>query len=374
MNKNKKNLLITQDFDSLSGISSIGNSTLALAKQLQGAEINCSIASPMIKESQPLANGVKAEKLKNLTDLNRLVNSNDIILSITTFSSTNKPLPTYVNQLCNKNRKPFYPWVRTTYRNSLFNDLVNVSDFYQDLYIKMLVETFESEFCKKVLCVSNAVAESVEALGIPASKVRIVYNCIDKNLETPISNKVNKEIDVIFVGRLSPEKGLLFLLSAVKLVKTYKPNIKAVIIGDGNDKNSVASLIKLLDLKENVNIIPKLNNSETLEAIAKSKVLVNTSLTESLGKCIIEAMYVGTPVIVPNIEGPLEITDNGTYGHVYEMANTFDLSNKILQCLNDKDPDIMRKSEAAKAYVEKKFDLSKQAKSFITMLERDKVI
>jgi len=183
-----------------------------------------------------------------------------------------------------------------------------------------------------------------------------------------------KEIKkILFVGRISPEKGLHYLLDAFKKVANDISDIQLQIIGT----KSQLPLSYILKLSENtkINELKKyyngsLNNSyylylkqkiatlkldknvrfegfvpyaQIVDYYKKATILVNPSLSESFGRSLIEAMSCGIPVIASRVGGMTEIIDSGTTGFLVDPGDISALSNAILMVLGNK---IMRKKIA----------------------------
>ena len=106
------------------------------------------------------------------------------------------------------------------------------------------------------------------------------------------------ESDVVFVGRLIPEKGVDLLLRALVGVKKEIPDVRAVVVGDGPEREKLGRLSERLGLEDNVLFTGLLKSKEGVAAIMKaSKVFVLPSKREGFGMVVLEAMASGLPVV-----------------------------------------------------------------------------
>lgn len=353
-------LLIVQNYNPINK-SGIPIANMRVAKEFVNLGIDVTIASPT-GVSKILQNKVKVSKIDSKTKLKDLIANAEIVIPITNFSSQNKPLTIAVIELCQSMNKVCIPYLRTTIKNSQFNEMFEVSDLTQSLYIQQLVNAFSNSTVKKILCISDSAKRSLTDLGLSEEKLAVVKNGIEE--KNPIfvaqNNESKKKFDVVFVGRMSREKGIPYLIAALKLVTAELPNLKAVVIGDGEDMGRVKGLIKTFGIEDNVEIMSTIENGEVLEVIKDSKVLVSSSLTESFGIAILESMAIGTPVVVPNIEGPKELVMSGQLGEMFDLGNTQEMKEKIMKILcNNKET--LAKVPKAKKYVLENLTSKQQA-------------
>jgi len=366
MEKVIKNILITQDYCVLDGVGTSPN-TLELAKGLANKGFNVGVCSPKSKENV-VVGGVKILGFESLDDLGSKILQYDLVIAIVNFSITYKPMVTGVFSICNKLNTPYISWVRTTLRNSYLNNIAGRNDFTQEVTNNYLIQNLESKNCKKIICNSTSVKKSLINLGIRPSKICVIYNAINPlNKAFATAGYDTKKLhDVIFTGRLSPEKGVIYFLSAVKVLAETQSNVKALLIGDGPDKAVVRSWIKLLDITNNVELIPKLENGKLIQKIKQSKVYVNSSFTESFGNTIIEAMAAGVPVVVPNLEGPLEIVQNGKFGDIFNLGDTKNLADKIACNFSTS----LEKLKQIRKMVLNKFSIQNQIDGFLHIIQQ----
>ena len=107
--------------------------------------------------------------------------------------------------------------------------------------------------------------------------------------------EVKEDYDIAFVGRLTLQKNPIKLLDIIKRVNELKPGIRAIIIGDGEEKNKCEEYIKENNLENVVTLKGFLENP--FPYLKKSKVVIMPSLFEGFGLVAIESMICGVPVL-----------------------------------------------------------------------------
>lgn len=143
---------------------------------------------------------------------------------------------------------------------------------------------------RAVVAVSNAVyVHAVDEVGLPADKMQVIYNGIDTERFSP--GYTERDVDVLFVGRLSPQKGLDRLLPALKAASS-KRVLSIAIVGYGPDGDALKRQARELDLDADW-----VGFSDRPEAwMVRSKVCVMPSRWEGFGLVAAEAMACGCRV------------------------------------------------------------------------------
>ena len=143
---------------------------------------------------------------------------------------------------------------------------------------------------------------------------------------------VKRNKDVVFVGRLVPEKGPDILLRAVSILKEKQVHLKCSIVGDGPLSDSLRRIIIEENLEESVKLIGSLQDAQLGEFLNEHRVMVVPSVWEEpFGIVALEGAASGCLVIgsdrggLPNALGIAGIT--------FTSGNPDDLANKILQAL-----------------------------------------
>lgn len=211
-------------------------------------------------------------------------------------------------------------------------------------YIKALVDSCEN--LDNLVLVSNELTNFYKKeLG---EKAIYIPNCLDST--TKKTSKLDSK-NLVAVGRLSKEKGFDDLLKLFKKLSTKYPDWKLNIIGDGMEKNNLLELSKELKLGDKV-IFHGYQNKEYINNILEdSSIYVMTSLTESFGLVLIEAMNYGIPCVsYDSAQGANEIITDGIDGYLIKDRNEDEMIEKISYLIdNPKERNKMGKNAKQKS-------------------------
>jgi glycosyltransferase involved in cell wall biosynthesis len=210
-----------------------------------------------------------------------------------------------------------------------------------------------------ILGCSNYITDKIKnRFTIHAAKCHAIVNGVDIENFQPgksIEKKSAKEIKILFVGRVSPEKGVHLLFEVFERLYQENKNVRLDIVGPIKTVpfNLIVGLSedpKISELKEFYDrtdyksvLIEKLSNetkdsvtfhgpqdSKKLSAFYQSAdIVVNPSYSESFGMSLIEAMACGKPVIASKVGGMVEIIENSKGGTLFEAGNSDELFNEL---------------------------------------------
>ncbi|MCG6229911.1 glycosyltransferase [Vibrio furnissii] len=155
-------------------------------------------------------------------------------------------------------------------------------------------------------------------------------------------------INLISIGRLNKQKNHEFLIRLVRFMLDEGGDIKLDIYGVGEEKLELTKLISSLHLENSVSLCGY--EKEIAEKISNYDVFVLASKWEGFGNVIVEAMYMGLPVVISNCPGgPKQIVKSSLIGNLCEL-NYADFSSAIIeQYKTDSFEKInLRRSEGAK--------------------------
>ena len=153
--------------------------------------------------------------------------------------------------------------------------------------------------------------------GLLENKVLVLPNSIP--IESFRNLKIEKKYDLITLGRISPEKGLINFLEIISEVLELIPDLKVGIAGKGPKQEELANTIKLKGLENNVFLLGYVSNIEIF--LNEGKVFVTTSKTEGLPRTAIQSMACGTPVIASNVGDMKDLVVNNETGVLIDDPN-----------------------------------------------------
>ena len=171
-----------------------------------------------------------------------------------------------------------------------------------------------------------------------------------------IENEVSSQNSIISIGRLTKQKNFSFLIEAFKEISKKYPNLNLFILGDGEEKSKLKSLIQKFNLEDKVYLIGFKNNIYTY--LKKSKMFILTSLWEDPGFVLIEAGYMNKIVLSSDCQnGPNEILDNGKNGFIFKSNSLHHFLKKFDEVLSYDVKLIFKKKVSFKKKI-KEFTLS----------------
>lgn len=151
-------------------------------------------------------------------------------------------------------------------------------------------------------------------------------------LETPR----NRPFRIVQVSRLSlPKKGQDIIIRAVSLLIKKQYDIELTFIGDGESRKELEKLTEDENISSNVRFLGMQNRDYIYSELCKYDLFVQPSRNEGFGLTVAEAVASGIPVLVSDIEGPMEIIEKGKYGFYFKNGNVQSCANTIEFILNN---------------------------------------
>ncbi len=167
---------------------------------------------------------------------------------------------------------------------------------------------------------------------------------------------INKDDVVLsYVAELNKNKNQILLIETVKKLKETIPNIKLLLIGEGSSRQEFEKAIKEQQLEENVKLLGRRQDIGKLLKI--TDIYTASSLREGTPLNIMEAMYIGLPIVAIENRGHKELIEDGKNGFLINSKNKNDIYTRIIYILKEKKIQIKIKKENIKEV--KKYEIEK---------------
>ena len=154
---------------------------------------------------------------------------------------------------------------------------------------------------------------------VPAEKVFVSPNYVDEALfSSSVDGKsirerfsiVRHEKLIMYLGRLSHEKGLSTLIEAFSILCSRLQNIKLAIVGGGPERGVLQKKCQILGLADKVLFINPVPHTLVPNFLAASDVVVLPSYSEGHPKILIEAMIMSKPLVATDVIGIQDVVEN----------------------------------------------------------------
>ena len=189
----------------------------------------------------------------------------------------------------------------------------------------------------KICAVSNFTRNKViENYGVDPGKVEVVHNAVEFNKDSFNNNfkehkiKENDKI-VLFLGRITLQKGPDYFLYAAKKVLGMEPNVKFIIAGTGDMEPFIIEKSVELGIAKNVLFTGFLKGEDIDKAYQMADLYVMPSVSEPFGITPLEAMRNNTPVLISKQSGVSEVVNHCLKVDFWDID---EMVNKMLSVLN----------------------------------------
>jgi glycosyltransferase involved in cell wall biosynthesis len=218
-----------------------------------------------------------------------------------------------------------------------------IKEFLRSLNLLLL--PFSPTLRRTLASTHTVLATNIETRNLleraGASRVGLFLDCgVDGHLTPPSPRVAGQQLTLLWAGRLEPQKGLAIALRAMAVTKNRESRL--LVAGSGTEEVKMQALARSLGLTNRVEFLGRVPH-ETMEAhFQNCDAFVFTSLRDSFGSVVLEAMSYGLPVIALNHQGvgafvpddaSIKVPVNSPEQVISDLANAFDVlaSNPQLQ-------------------------------------------
>jgi glycosyltransferase involved in cell wall biosynthesis len=168
--------------------------------------------------------------------------------------------------------------------------------------------------CDVVLSPSGATDDSLQSVGIGSDQIMRWGRGVDTRKFSPdkrVPGLFKGEINVMYAGRLTKEKGAHLLAETFIRAHEQDPQLHLVLAGGGPEEETLRER-----LGERATFLGWIDGEEYARAYASTDIFLFASCTDTFGQVILEAQASGLPVVAVAEGGPLELVDNGYTGRL----------------------------------------------------------
>jgi len=191
----------------------------------------------------------------------------------------------------------------------------------------------------RYIAISNQIKKHWTDKGLNSQYFETIYNIFQPyQLDEISSNEIPLMTDydgykIIYVGRFADFKGIPFLIETFYQLIIDNYDVRLYLVGDGDEESKIRKKVSALNLEKHVVFFGYQKN--TLSYIKNADLLVLPSNNEPFGRVLLEAMYIGTPVIGTKSGGIPEIIEDGISGLLVDYGDVEALKKSIIMILEN---------------------------------------
>ncbi len=203
-------------------------------------------------------------------------------------------------------------------------------------------------FCDRADCITTparSIAELLRSYGVKR-RIEVIPNGIDLSPYLEVSparvEEIRKEYglegkkSIIFVGRIAPEKNLVFLVDSFRMVSGDNPDARLVIVGDGPQLAELKKYVRDTGLEGYVVFTGGVDYKSIPFYYKMAYVFAIASTTEVKPLVILEALAAGLPIVAVNAPGAADTLTDGHDGILTDVTRE-SLARGIDRLLKDRD-------------------------------------
>ena len=229
-------------------------------------------------------------------------------------------------------------------------------------------------FADRIIAVSSSIKSDLVKSGIRAGNIAVIRNAVEmvsqeelKKIQCERRGLLgirSDEFVVGYLGRLSKEKGVQYLIEASALLCKEGENVRTLIIGDGGEKKNLEDQARYYNIWDRVNFLGF--EKEPGKWLPTLDAFVLPSLTEGTPMAMLEAMSCGLPVIASAVGGIPDIVQPMRNGILIPAGQPAEIAKSVSMLQKD---EALRRMLGAKGKrtVEEKYN----RKDWMKQIERE---
>lgn len=218
-----------------------------------------------------------------------------------------------------------------------------------------------------IVCVSADAVAVAKAEGARPDQLRVLLNGIDvTSYDASDYGQRAATYRAVTVARLAPIKDIATMVRAARLLADRHPAFRLDIVGDGESRPELEALTRQLNLQDVVTFHGATTNPRP--HLSQAALFLQSSVSEGISLTLLEAMAAGLPIVATDVGGNHEVVERGKTGELVPAQNPTALAAAAERLLTTPSHAI-EMSKAARARVERLFDLRKMVEAYEALYE-----
>ena len=166
----------------------------------------------------------------------------------------------------------------------------------------------------------------------PRQDIPVIPNGVNISEFSPSKEEPDDEtVRILVVSRLTPRKGIRFLIRAMKLLRGSLPerNTELMIAGGGDEEEALRTLAESEGASDQVRFLGRVPHEKLPDIYKQADIFCLPSLNEGMSNTVLEAIASGLPIVATVTGGTEELVTDGENGYFVEMESPEDLAEKL---------------------------------------------
>jgi len=180
--------------------------------------------------------------------------------------------------------------------------------------------------------------QAVDSNDLPASALRILYNCLDPQFEQPVNRNLTAPPSLLTVARINQAeryKGHDVVIRALPEILRHFPDLIYDIVGDGAGRPALEQLAQQVGVAPAVRFHGRVSDERLRQFYANASIFIMPSTHEGFGFVFAEAMAYGVPAIGGNVDATPEVIVDGETGYCIDPTSTEEIARTVTRLLSD---------------------------------------
>jgi glycosyltransferase involved in cell wall biosynthesis len=198
--------------------------------------------------------------------------------------------------------------------------------------LKKRISSFSLQSASHVIAVSEVLERKLLSFGVAPGDVSTIHNGVDPAAFSVVPDETGGR-KILWVGRMTEEKGVEFLIRAMKKVTRIHRDALLRLVGDGPERGKLERLTGELGLLNSVSFVGQKSHSEMARFYARCDLVVLPSLSEGLPAALLEAMASGKAVVASKVGGIPELISHGRNGFLVAPGSSDEIADGVIELL-----------------------------------------